>query len=511
MRYRYIITALMLLSMLNASAQQFDPNLASKSLVRVVVSVNQKESNVLTGFIWKNPNQVVTSLHGMSRTGTIKILYPGNAWRNAIIKKLLPKADLVLLELAPGEQAPPAAATPISNINSGSIKFGAEVFALGFNSGAQGSSSRTLKKGFVEPEILDNLIPKKDKTALEKLGFPALDLNILYLEGSLLPGYSGAPIFDSQGRLIGVGNGGLEKGASNVSWIIPAKYLNELEISSIMSLPANFEQLSQLFSAGVTIDGSTDNMPSVEKSLFQPDQSRPIQANDFEFYFTKNRSLMEMVDTSDDPENLLKLSKEMSVDININLNYEKMKFDIYEDIFNGVVLAVPEGHDLIYNQAEEAFEVVGEQQNDLKLYYAGLKDDFSATNFEEVLYAVSNYVSSNIAVRYGLSGFTYDEDYSDMQSFGDNRQIAWILSSGNEPLVGNDGLTYVMFLYITILMSSDKTFMSIATIPIPAEFIMLTRNYGLDCNNPGMFGEQCGYFNNVFKTFSAAHLTTFAY
>jgi len=71
---------------------------------------------------------------------------------------------------------------------------------------------------------------------LARIGFPALDLHILYLEGSLLPGYSGSPVFDPNGRLVGVGDGVLEKGASYMSWIIPAKYLAELESSTSSSL-----------------------------------------------------------------------------------------------------------------------------------------------------------------------------------------------------------------------------------------------------------------------------------
>ena len=49
------------------------------------------------------PNQIITSLHAMSPTGTIKVLYLNQAWRKAKIKKVLQKADLVLLEIFPGE------------------------------------------------------------------------------------------------------------------------------------------------------------------------------------------------------------------------------------------------------------------------------------------------------------------------------------------------------------------------------------------------------------------------
>lgn len=500
------------------AAGQFDPDKVKNALVKVIVPVQNNTSNALTGFVWKTPNQVVTSLHGMSRSGDIRILYQGQAWRKARIKKVLQKADLVLLELIEGQAPPPSTVIPISQFNTSKVKFGTDVFAIGYNGGATGSSSRQMKKGFVNPETLSHLIPKKDKEALAKIGFPALDLNILYLEGSLLPGFSGAPVFDAQGKLIGIGDGGLEKGASNVSWIIPAGYLTELENSSTNSLPNGFENLSQLFSAEAIIESPSNNPTSIKSNKLILSGSgtattniAPVKAIGFEFYPTKNRSLTDMIESSDDPENLLMLSDEFELDMNIQLDYEAMRFDIYEDINTGVVIAVPEGNSLTYNPAEEAFQAINPDNNDMQLYFFGVQNDFSQTNFEELLGAVGEIINQNFAMRFGVSGFTIDTDYSLWNEFEGGRKIAWILSLGNEYLMGQDGLQYGLYVYMTILMTEEKTFMSIATIPVPAEVVALALSSGMDCNNPGIFAEYCDYFNKVFKTFSAAHLLNFAY
>lgn len=509
---------LLLLWCIRLPAQTFNPEKVKHSLVKVIVSINSRESNSLTGFLWKTPDQIVTSLHGMSPTGEIRVLYQGQAWRKARIKKVLQKADLVLLELLPGQPALPSGLLPITNFHPGKVAIGTDVFALGFNGGASGSSSRQMKKGYVDPETLANLIPKKDKDALARIGFPALDLNILYLEGSLLPGFSGAPVFDSQTRLIGIGDGGLEKGASNVSWIIPATYLSELEASSLSSLPAGFENLTQLFSAAARIEiaadeteRNTDFGEKILESSFSKMDEGPVEAIGFEFYATKNRSLTEMMETSDDPENIQKLADEFSLDINIQLDYENMRFDIYEDINNGVVLAVPEGRTLQFNPAEEAFQVTNFEGNDMQLYFYGMQSDFSQTDFEELLVLMGEIINQNFAYRYGMSGFTIDEDYSTWDEFEGGRKVAWILSLGNEYLMGQDGLQYGFYVYMTLLMTEEKTFLAIATIPVPVEMLTLAMTYGLDCNNPGMYAAYCTYFNQVFKTFAAAHLTNFAY
>lgn len=497
----------LLLIVYGTAFAQFDPAMTKKSLVRVVVSINDKESNVCTGFVWKTPAQIVTSLHAMNPTGTIKVLYLNQAWRKAKIKKVLQKADLVLLEILPGEEAVPSGVVPLTSYNDQPIRFGTDIFAMGYNSGAQGSSSRTLKKGYVDPETLDNLIPKSDKTALARIGFPALDLHILYLEGSLLPGYSGSPVFDPMGRLVGIGDGGLEKGASNVSWIIPAKYLAELESSASSSLPANFGELSQLFSAKSVVDAPVED---IEEFVNEPSREYvPIDAGDFEFYLTKNRSLVEMVETSDDPDNLQKFASELE-GMNVSLNYENQRFDIYEDINHGVVLAVPEGKELYYDASGGYFAVNFSSNSMVGLMYYGSMADYSYTNFEDLTVEVQEWVNTYITQIYGVSGFTTDEDYSYWLEFEGGRKIAWISMMGNEPLYAADGSTHVIGLYLTLLMSKEKTFLAVSSYFLPVELLQYAQTYGIDCVNP-IYYEQCEYFESLIKVFCAAHLTTFAY
>lgn len=488
---------------------QFNPSAIDKSLVRVVVSTASKESNILTGFVWKKPNQIVTSLHGMSRTGNIKVLYLNHAWREATVLSVLQKADLVLLELKPGQDPVPAGVVPITSFSDQPITFGSEIYAMGFNLGADGVSSRTLKKGFVNPETLNSLIPKKDKDELRTLGFPALDLNILYLEGSLLPGYSGAPVFDQRGKLIGIGDGGLEKGASNVSWIIPAKYLTELEASNQKTLPANFEKLAQLFSARVTIESSGDDMAAFENDLSSSVNYTQFRASGFEFYLTKNRSLTEMVESSDEPDNLLMFTSEFE-DYNIKIDYDKMRFDIYEDINNGVILAVPEGRPLYYDPAQGYFAARFPGNSAVGLLYFGDRDDYSYTDFNELTTQVQDWVNTDIAGAYGISGFDTDEDYSYWIEYEGGRKIAWISMSGNDPVYADDGSAHVVGLYLTLLMTHDKSLLAVSSFVLPAMLIEDSAMNGLDCRNARNH-DRCEFFESLVRVFCAAHLTTFAY
>jgi hypothetical protein len=294
--------------------------------------------------------------------------------------------------------------------------------------------------------------------------------------------------------------------------------LAELESSGLSGLPAGFDRLTQLFSATAIIEISVPEMAESSSEIgdflnvsFEESDELSVEAIGFEFYPTKNRSIIEMMYTSDDPENIQKLANEFALDLNIQLDYENMRFDIYEDIYNGIVLAVPEGASLWFNPEEEAFQVENTDENGTSLFFYGMKSDFSETDFEELIISMGDIINEDFALRYGMSGFTIDEEYSYWDEFEGNRKVAWILSLGNENLITEDGLEYALYMYMTLLMAEEKTFLSIATIPIPVDLVEMVMTYGLDCHNPGLNGEYCRYFNHVFQTFAAAHLTSFAY
>jgi hypothetical protein len=382
---------------------------------------------------------------------------------------------------------------------------------MGYNHGAQGSSSRTLKKGYVDPETLDYLIPKKDKTVLAKAGFPALDLHILYLEGSLLPGFSGSPVFDPQGRLIGIGDGGLEKGASNVSWIIPAKYLTELENSSMTSLPGNFEEISQLFSARETVEQTPEQASQTTEETpeeFYAEEAEPVIASEFEFWLTKSRSLLEMSETADDPERLLSITDYVE-SFNVKLGYDYLNFDIYEDINYGVILAVPEGEHFYYNEEKDYFQVDYENNTNVDLFYLGWPEDNSQSDFQEAIAGVLEFVPPIVKEIWAVEEFSLDEDFSTWREIDENRKIANILLISEKFEDAEFGGESQVYLYITLLMSYDKSFVGIASFCMSDEQLNYAATNGVDCENYS--SEECDYFENMIKVFSASHLTSFSY
>jgi len=79
-------------------------------------------------------------------------------------------------------------------------------------------------------------------------------------------------------------------------------------------------------------------------------------------------------------------------------------------------------------------------------------------------------------------GFTIDIEFSvwiGNRNQG-GRKIVWILSLGNEHLLGQDGLKYRRYAYMIMLITEEKTFMAIATIPVPVEMVALAISTGID-------------------------------
>jgi len=488
------------------SSAQFDPKFAQKSLVKVMVTANGK-AGVCSGFVWKKGEWIVTSLHAMKPGGEIQVQYLDQFWRSATIIKVNIEADLVLLQISGG--GVPAGVTALQAYSSKTLNFGDEIVAIGYNSGSKGSSTRSMKKGFVNPETLHTLVPASDRKKIETSGLPSIDLEIIYLDGSLLPGYSGSPAYDKNGALIGIGNGGLEGGASNVSWIIPAKFLSDLENSPLTSLPANFAKIAQHFSAEVQVTVTTDDPSKIEDAFAL--EYKSYDGGDFLFYYTKTRTLEEMYSSSYDPGNIDKIINEFQEN-KLYLDYDVMSYDIYEDANNGIVVAIPEGQLFAYDDTYRIFytDMTGFPQGYyFSLKFEGIKGNFSYQTIEQTSIELLN----NISISQGglTGGFTPDLDYTYTNRIDNTSSIAYIGLIGNNPYPNVDNTMVVKVLYITLLQDEEKAFYSIAELIVPVEASSYAMNSGIDCvNNYSLSPDYCDYFESYSQIMCGAHLTTFA-
>ncbi|HZK08508.1 MAG TPA: serine protease [Bacteroidales bacterium] len=489
---------------------QFNPVESAKSLVMIKITANGQPS-AASGFIWKQDDWVVTSLHAMQAGAEIKVLYLNSYWRDATVIRVLPKADLVLLKTNLTEMPLSKPVKPITSFYTNKIKFPEKLYAQGYHGGANGHRTQSLEKGDANPETLEYLIVSTaDKKKLKTLGFPQIDLPVYYLNGSLLPGYSGAPIYNSAGQLAAIGDGGLENGQINVSWAIPATYLPELENANSTQLPASLGDLSLLFSAQMQLDENFDEEKFANyEPTYHPTEN---QQNGFEFYKTKNRSFEQMYETSFDPDNLDYFAEEFETN-NIHIDYSTLRFDIYEDVINGIVVALPEESQLVFQSESDSY-VVDMSNYNLSQYF--MLEYVGVHNTEAVLSDIDDaiaLVDDIIESSYGqvVGGFTIDDDYSYTLTAADQSEVAYLFYQGNDNYYDEYGNEYSLVVYLTILLQDSKVFYSIATISMPVLQLSISMSTGIDCvDYYDMNSEECDYFEMLMRVVAATHLTTFA-
>lgn len=206
------------------------------SLVKIVSICGNNEARVATGFVWGPHGSVVTDLHvvaGCPPPYTVLYFQTNGSKltqiaRDATVSRVLRAADLVLLTVTNPPDAPPLRLSPTP------VKPEQWVEAWGFPLGVQAPINTRLQVTFANdlfPE-LSSTLDDAARSELQTLKFPDLSAQVLHLSGPLQPGDSGAPVLDQSGEVVGIGSGGLQQGASSISWAMRAQYLANLENSS---------------------------------------------------------------------------------------------------------------------------------------------------------------------------------------------------------------------------------------------------------------------------------------
>jgi hypothetical protein len=193
----------------------------SPDVFRVEISncTHPPEKRFQTGFKVTDLLGIVTALHGVADCNTFHAVSTASADNayNLTLSKVNKSKDLALLEPLSGN----------IDINKG---FNAsdcifptaseKVDVIGHPLGIYGQLPRSLEIGIKATQTLQSLVPPASLVALEDRGSPSLAESVLQVEGSLLPGDSGAPVL-YKNCVIGVVNGGLLSGTSGISWVMP--------------------------------------------------------------------------------------------------------------------------------------------------------------------------------------------------------------------------------------------------------------------------------------------------
>jgi len=212
-----------------AAASGLDATLreeVAKSVVQVQARGCPDHDRIGSGFAFGPDEYIATALHVVAGCDNITVYWEkhGGATQRAEVARVLNGADLALLQAqgAPGRTLTAEPQRPATND---------ELEALGYYFAVPTMDNKPLRVTFGSSRLRD-MLPTAVRRELEQSGAIDLDLEIVRLDGHLLPGLSGAPIFNQAGRVVAIGSGGLKSGAASVSWGVPAIHLQELLISS---------------------------------------------------------------------------------------------------------------------------------------------------------------------------------------------------------------------------------------------------------------------------------------
>jgi hypothetical protein len=306
---------------------------APYSVVRIFCTLDQGQSTA-TGFVWPEPGRVVTALHSVA--GCQQILVRSEYRRKQTLARITNvdlEADLALLQLDDDLElrAVPHATEP-PDIRARHFAWGyptatVEMIELGIEfAGGLSGGTTTLGRAYRSEDLLQMF---RDQP------YPNAQTQILRTPSPIQPGKSGAPIFDTAGRVVAIVDGGLLGGIRLVNWTIPAHvYLPDLPTSTDPT-PEQPSAWAGLFSAV-----SPDRTMTVALSAPDPAEAAAPAAAPGDLTFVGRLPLAAAADRLG-----LRGEDGMVHEIETELGdpeaFAALAFDIYEDRAAGATWAIP--------------------------------------------------------------------------------------------------------------------------------------------------------------------------
>jgi hypothetical protein len=206
----------------------------------------------------------------------------------------------------------------------------------GYPYGARSPQSMSLEQRFVQGGTLGDVLGNEDTNKITAAGWPALDERVLNLEGHLVPGLSGSPIFNSLGRVVGVADGGLQQGYVAISWATFASYVN--------ALPKDPKDPAVPLEAGELLFAYDNVAPNRHVTVKCPAGAVVDLVG--------SKTYLELQKETDDPQGLGVLTRGLQADISDEF------FDVYQEQSSGAAFVLPHGLTL----ASEGDECVARDQ-----------------------------------------------------------------------------------------------------------------------------------------------------
>jgi hypothetical protein len=274
---------------------------------------------------------------------------------------------------------------------------------------------------FNESKKLRPNLPANTISELNKLEFN-VDMDVVHFQGSLLPGLSGAPIFNDKAQIIAIGNGGLNKGQVGISWGIPASKLLELEnsLDDIKSINSGYVKSSEIaFSSEISIPIGEfgEDFLVKEKNILRNDF---FSLDNLDFYKVGVKSFSEILRYSNDQTALTALINTFQ-----KTDLTRTEFTLYRNFETGATFVLPVGYSL-FKEENAVFIKSNNESIQAKLQYYKLTRSYDIMDELCINGKINRPVDSlffwqkNINWSYQWPITTFDGQYINREGFSKN-------------------------------------------------------------------------------------------
>ena len=341
-----------LFSASDLAAQAGSHQESAKSVVKITSRFAGGKVEVGTGFVWSQPDYIVTALHVVAGATSITIYSEAlKKEREADVLNVHQESDLALLKLKTNDlplvPLKLSSAPPNSDDRHYIWGYPRDVNTMQ-GDGVYFSSSQT------QQPTMGSIFKSEAhfESVVGKQGYPKYQAKILRVGDTIQPGHSGAPIFNKSGTVVGVGDGGLHQGIARINWAIPAHvYVTNLPTSKDVK-PTEASKQANLYSAHVEQPATVKSAPRKVKA--KGGKVRTVKAQSLHLVWTASVAEALALVSAEDLKALQKISAEVKQKNAGDLQKELL--DVYEDYSIGATVAVPHGLKLSYSATDRMFE-----------------------------------------------------------------------------------------------------------------------------------------------------------
>lgn len=188
-------------------------------LIKMFDCAHKPAERSQTGFRVQGVKGIITALHGVADCQRITASSKKGLLLDLplVIRKIDADHDVALLSSAQIDSAPDGGLNVADNVaweSLGAVKVYGHPYGI-----SSLETTLALRNPPLKP--LKDLVPAAPLSILKERRSPNHLINVLNLQGNLLPGHSGAPVLDSRGHVVAVANGGLREGFAGISWAVP--------------------------------------------------------------------------------------------------------------------------------------------------------------------------------------------------------------------------------------------------------------------------------------------------